>query len=62
MPQLIAFALIGALGWYGYRAFKKEMAKISEKVRKEEKTAQPETDGELQRDPKTGVYRLKKKD
>ncbi len=62
MPQLIAFALIAALGWYAYRAFKKQMAKVSEKVRKEEELAKPEADGELKPDPKTGVYRLDKRD
>lgn len=62
MPQLIALALVGALGWYAYRAFKKEMAKVSEKVRKEEELAKPKTDGELKQDPKTGVYRLGKRD
>ncbi len=62
MPQLIAFALLGTLGWYGYKTFKKEMAKVSEKVRKEEDLSRPETDGKLKQDPKTGVYKLEKRD
>ncbi len=29
MPQLILYALVGLAGWYGYKAIKKEMAKVS---------------------------------
>ena len=60
MPQLIFYALVGAVGWYGYKAIKKEMAKVSEKVRKEEDGPKPM--GELEQDPDTGVYRPKKRD
>ncbi len=58
MPQLIFYALVGVVGWYGYKALKKEMAKVSEKIRKEE-DGQPKAVSELEKDPETGVYRVK---
>ncbi len=60
MVQLIALGLIGALGWYGYNAFKKEMAKTGEKIRKAEEDNA--TIAELEQDPETGVYKPKKRD
>ncbi len=58
MPQLIFLALVGVAGWYGYKAIRKEMTKISQKVRQEEKGG-PKISGELEQDPETGVYRVK---
>ncbi len=58
MPQLIFYALVGVVGWYGYKTLKKEMTKVSEKIRKEE-DGQPKAVGELEKDPETGVYRVK---
>ena len=61
MVQLIFFGLVGIAGWYGYKAIKKEMDKVSEKVRKaEDKQAGVEEVGELEQDPETGVYKVKK--
>jgi len=58
MVQLIALGLIGVLGWYGYSAFKKEMTKTGEKIRK----AEEDNVAELEQDPETGVYKPKKRD
>ncbi len=61
MVQLVALALVGVLGWYGYNAFKKEMAKTNNQVRKAEKD-NAGTISELEKDPETGVYKPKKRD
>lgn len=37
MPQLIALGLVGGLAWYAYRAFKRQMANVSEELKKNEK-------------------------
>lgn len=66
MPQLIALALIGAVGWYGYIVLKKELAKLADQDRKDAQKRPGTTSGkvidELEKDPKTGVYRPKKHD
>ena len=63
MPQLIAFALIGVVGWYGYSVLKKEMAKLAEQERKDAvKRPGAKVAAELEQDPETGVYRPKKMD
>ncbi len=61
MVQLIFYGVVGIAGWYAYKAFKKEMNKVSEKVREaEDKQAEVKEVGELEQDPKTGVYKVKK--
>lgn len=63
MPQLIFYALAGLVGWYGYKAIKKEMARISEKVRAaEDKQTDINVGAELEKDLESGVYRLKNDD
>jgi membrane protein implicated in regulation of membrane protease activity len=60
MPQLIFFALIGAVGYYGYKSFIREAERVTAKVRRNEKQAANGTQGTLVKDPKTGEYRLAK--
>lgn len=65
MPQLIAIGLVGGLVWYGYRAFKRQMAAVNEELKKNEKTRSakkgaPKTIDELELG-KDGVYRPKDK-
>ncbi len=66
MPQLIALALIGAVGWYGYSVLKKKLAELAEQDRKEAQkrpgAAKGKVIDELEQDPETGVYRPKKMD
>ena len=40
MPQLIFLLLIIAAAWYGYRSFKREATRVSQRVRQAEKEAQ----------------------
>lgn len=54
MPQLIAIGLIGGVVWYGYKALKREMARINEETRKAEKKAKSKT---ILKQDKDGVYR-----
>lgn len=60
MPQLIFFALVGLLAWFGYRAFLREAARVTAKVRRAEKQTANGATGTLVKDPKTGEYRLAK--
>jgi membrane protein implicated in regulation of membrane protease activity len=60
MPQLIFFALIALVAWYGYKHFVKEAERVTAKVRREEHQAATGTQGTLVKDPETGEYRLAK--
>ncbi|MCA0276095.1 MAG: hypothetical protein LCH86_08835 [Proteobacteria bacterium] len=60
MPQLIFFALVVVVAWYGYRSFIREAERVTAKVRRHERQRQSGTDGTLVKDPKTGEYRLEK--
>ncbi|WP_378943973.1 hypothetical protein [Mesorhizobium sp. ANAO-SY3R2] len=60
MPQLIFFALIIAVAYFGYRSFIREAERVTAKVRRAERQRQTGTDGTLVKDPETGEYRLEK--
>ncbi|HHZ10951.1 MAG TPA: hypothetical protein GX405_19465 [Rhizobiales bacterium] len=60
MPQLIFFALVGVAAYVGYRAFVKEAARVTQRVRRAEKQASTRANGTLVKDPETGEYRLAK--
>lgn len=60
MPQLIFFALVGAVAYFGYRSFIREAARVTAKVRRNEKQAATGANGTLVKDPKTGEYKLAK--
>lgn len=60
MPQLIFFAVIAAVGYFGYRAFMREAQRVTARVRRAEHERQTGTTGTLVKDPKTGEYRLAK--
>ena len=36
MVQIVALGLIGGLGWYCYRVFKRQMAAVGEELKKSE--------------------------
>lgn len=55
MPQLIALGLIGGAIWFGWRALKREMARINEETRAAEKKSRNITPLEEDED---GVYRI----
>jgi len=54
MPQAIALALVGGALWYGYRAFKREMTRVSKETQKAEKRISKATSLKKGED---GVYR-----
>jgi len=60
MPQLIFFALVGAVAYVGYKSFIKEAERVTTKVRRAEKQAKTGANGTLVKDPETGEYRLAK--
>ncbi len=61
MIQLFAIAAVGALGIYAYNSYRKHMdaleAEEHEKARGER---EPNSGGDLEQDPETGRYRIKK--
>jgi len=57
MPQLIAVALIGGLGWYAWRAFKREMTRVGEQLHDNEPPREKQVMS-LERG-EDGVYRPK---
>jgi len=59
MIQFVAAAALGAVGVYAYSSFRKHMDAIQEEERKAAEAAKPENLTELEKDPKTGVYRPK---
>ncbi|MEM7302417.1 MAG: hypothetical protein AAF468_15140 [Pseudomonadota bacterium] len=62
MPQLIFLAAAGVAVWFGYKAIKKEMARVGAQVREAEKTTAQggmKEIGDLEKDPDTGVYKPK---
>jgi membrane protein implicated in regulation of membrane protease activity len=60
MPQLIFFALIGLIAYFGYRSFVREAERVTAKVRRQENETASGANGTLVRDPETGEYRLAK--
>jgi membrane protein implicated in regulation of membrane protease activity len=60
MPQIIFFALVGAVAYIGYRSFVREAERVTAKIRRTEKQSTNGTTGTLVKDPKTGEYRLAK--
>ncbi|EBY7415962.1 hypothetical protein D6J61_27265, partial [Salmonella enterica subsp. enterica serovar Alachua] len=50
MPQLIFLLLILAAAWYGYRSFKREAVRVTQRVRRAEKEAQNRAHGTLVQD------------
>jgi hypothetical protein len=60
MPQLIFFALVGAVAYFGYKSFIREAERVTAKVRRAEKQAKNGAIGTLVEDPETGEYRLAK--
>lgn len=59
MPQLLFFAAVGAVAWFGYRQFLKEAERVSAKLRQAEREAETGATGTLVKDPETGHYRVR---
>lgn len=60
MPQLIALALIGGLGWYAWSQLRKHMEKIGEELDGHGEPGGMKNVDALEQD-EDGVYRPKKK-
>jgi membrane protein implicated in regulation of membrane protease activity len=60
MPQLIFFALVALVVYWGYKSFLREAERVSARVRRHEKQAKNGAIGTLVKDPATGEYRLAK--
>jgi membrane protein implicated in regulation of membrane protease activity len=60
MPQLLFFAAVGVLAWYGYKSLTRAAERTHEKVRAQSREVKTGAQGTLVRDPETGEYRLRK--
>ena len=61
MPQLIFFAVVGVVAYFGYRAFVKEAAaRDRQGAARREAGQRPAPSARWSRIPKTGEYRLAK--
>lgn len=57
MVRLLLFVLIGAAVWYGWRVFRRQQARVARELKDAETVVSKKATVELERDPKTGVYR-----
>jgi hypothetical protein len=57
MARLLLFLVLGAAAWYGWRMFRRQMTRVTRDLKDAEGTLAREKTVELERDPKTGVYR-----
>jgi hypothetical protein len=58
MVRLLFLALIALGGWYAWRAFQRQTARVEAALRKAEvKRGDGQKPIALERDPKTGIYR-----
>ncbi len=57
MPQLLILAIVGIVGWFGYKAFLREADRVHRRVRRAEDEAANRAQGTLVEDPETGEYR-----
>lgn len=62
MPQLLFLALVGFAAYYGYRRLQRDAERVISRARRNEKEARTGAQGTLEKDPVTGVYRLRKSD
>jgi hypothetical protein len=59
MPPVLALALVGAGVYIAGRLVKREMARVADVLDRSDKAVKP-VEIRLQRDPRTGVYRVPK--
>ena len=57
MARLLFFLLIGGAVWYGWRAFRRQQDRVNQALKKAEDSLTRKEPVQLERDPKTGVYR-----
>jgi len=60
MAQLIFLVVVACGGWMFYKRFIKDADRLTAKSRREEKQRQTGAIATLEKDPKTGEYRVKK--
>lgn len=60
MPQLIFFAAIALIAYFGYRAFVREAERVLQRAERVRKEAATGSRGTLVKDPKTGEYHVAK--
>ena len=57
MARLFLILLLGAAAWYGWRWFRRQQARVTRDLKDAEGSLGRQRTVELERDPKTGVYR-----
>ena len=62
MPQLIIIGLIAVGGYFAWKALKREMARVDNKIRKAKMEREGKPTETLEYDEETGTYRPKDED
>lgn len=60
MPQLIFFAIIAAVAYYGYRSFTREAQRVTARAERRRREVASGSTGTLVKDPRSGEYYLEK--
>jgi membrane protein implicated in regulation of membrane protease activity len=60
MPQILFFAAVGVLAWYGYKSLLKTADRVNEKMKAQTTEKKTGAQGTLIKDPDTGEYHVRK--
>jgi membrane protein implicated in regulation of membrane protease activity len=60
MPQILFFAAIGVLAWYGYKSLLKTANRMNGKAKAQKTEQKTGAQGTLIKDPETGEYHVRK--
>ena len=60
MPQILFFAAVGVLAWFGYKSLLKSAERVHDKVKTQSNEKQTGAQGTLIKDPQTGEYSVRK--
>lgn len=60
MPQVLFFAAVGVLEWFGYKSLLKTAERVNEKAKAQSTEKKTGAQGTLIKDPATGEYTLRK--
>jgi hypothetical protein len=55
--RLLFFVFVGAAVWYGWHLFRRQQARVAQSLKDAEGALSKRKTVNLERDPKTGVYR-----
>jgi membrane protein implicated in regulation of membrane protease activity len=60
MPQILFFAAVGVLAWFGYKSLLKTAGRVNEKAKEQKGEKKTGAQGTLIKDPDSGEYHVRK--